>query len=118
MAVRSPPPAGWCSRAPAPARFTALDASSGKELWSAPVQTGVVAAPISYSIDGEQYVAIVVGTGSSWAMIGGDSNMKGYVQRNISRLLVYKLGGTAQLRLCRKSCRCPSIRPQPRPPRR
>jgi mono/diheme cytochrome c family protein len=78
-------------------QFTALDATSGKELWSAPVQTGVVAAPITYSIDNEQYVAIVVGTGSSWAMIGGDSNMKGYLQRNASRLLVYKLGGTVQL---------------------
>jgi alcohol dehydrogenase (cytochrome c)/quinohemoprotein ethanol dehydrogenase len=78
-------------------QFTALDATNGKELWSAPVQTGIVAAPITYSIDGEQYVAIMAGSGSSWAMIGGDSNMKGMVPQNISRLLVYKLGGTAQL---------------------
>ncbi len=78
-------------------QFTALDATSGKELWSSPVQTGIIAAPITYSIDNEQYVAIVAGTGASWALIGGDTNMKGYVQRNISRLLVYKLGGTVQL---------------------
>jgi PQQ-dependent dehydrogenase (methanol/ethanol family) len=77
--------------------FTALDATNGKELWSAPTQTGVIAAPITYSIDGEQYVAIMAGTGSSWALIGGDTNMKGFVQQNISRLLVYKLGGTVQL---------------------
>ncbi|MEJ0100175.1 MAG: PQQ-dependent dehydrogenase, methanol/ethanol family [Pseudomonadota bacterium] len=77
--------------------FTALDATNGKQLWSAPVQTGIVAAPITYSVDGEQYVAIMAGSGSSWALIGGDSNMKGFLPRNISRLLVYKLGGTAQL---------------------
>jgi quinohemoprotein ethanol dehydrogenase len=77
--------------------FTALDAATGQQLWSAATQTGVVAAPMSYSIDGEQYVAIMVGTGSSWAMIGGDSNMKGFVLPNVSRLLVYKLGGKVQL---------------------
>ena len=78
-------------------QFTALDAENGKELWSTPTQTGVVAAPMSYAIDGEQYVAIMAGTGSSWAMIGGDSNMKGFALPNVSRLLVYKLGGTVQL---------------------
>ncbi|HXR50893.1 MAG TPA: PQQ-dependent dehydrogenase, methanol/ethanol family [Steroidobacteraceae bacterium] len=77
--------------------FTALDAATGQQLWSAATQTGVVAAPMSYAIDGEQYVAIMVGTGSSWAMIGGDSNMKGFVLPNVSRLLVYKLGGKVQL---------------------
>jgi alcohol dehydrogenase (cytochrome c)/quinohemoprotein ethanol dehydrogenase len=50
--------------------FTALDATSGAELWSSPAQTGVIAAPVSYAIGDEQYVAIVVGTGGSWAMIG------------------------------------------------
>jgi quinohemoprotein ethanol dehydrogenase len=77
--------------------FTALDAASGKALWSQPTQTGVIAAPISYAIDGEQYVAIMVGTGGSWALIGGDTNMKGYALPNVSRLLVYKLGGSAVL---------------------
>jgi quinohemoprotein ethanol dehydrogenase len=61
------------------------------------VQTGVIAAPITYQIDGEQYVAIMAGTGGSWAMIGGDSNMKGFALPNASRLLVFKLGGDVQL---------------------
>jgi quinohemoprotein ethanol dehydrogenase len=77
--------------------FTALDAASGKQLWSTPTQTGVVAAPMTYEIDGEQYVALMAGTGSSWAMIGGDANMKGFAPQNVSRLLVYKLGGNVQL---------------------
>jgi alcohol dehydrogenase (cytochrome c)/quinohemoprotein ethanol dehydrogenase len=77
--------------------FTALDATNGKELWSTPTETGVIAAPISYAIDGEQYVAVMAGTGSSWALIGGDTNMKGFVQQNVSRLLVYKLDGKTAL---------------------
>jgi PQQ-dependent dehydrogenase (methanol/ethanol family) len=78
-------------------QFTALDATNGKELWTAATQTGIVAAPMSYAIDGEQYVAIMAGTGGSWALIGGDTNMKGYAPTNVSRLLVYRLGGTVQL---------------------
>ncbi len=78
-------------------QFTALDAETGEELWSTHVQTGVIAAPISYEVDGEQYVAIVVGTGGSWGVIAGPTNMKGFALPNVSRLLVFKLGGTAQL---------------------
>jgi alcohol dehydrogenase (cytochrome c)/quinohemoprotein ethanol dehydrogenase len=77
--------------------FTALDAQTGTPLWSSSTQTGVIAAPMSYAIDGKQYVAIMVGTGGSWAMIGGDGNTKGNRLPNISRLLVYAIGGTAQL---------------------
>jgi alcohol dehydrogenase (cytochrome c)/quinohemoprotein ethanol dehydrogenase len=93
-------------------QFTALDAASGKELWSSAVQTGVIAAPISYAIDDEQYVAIMVGTGGSWAMIGGDSNMKGYALPNVSRLLVYKLGGKLQLPAAPEMVR-PPMNPPP-----
>lgn len=78
-------------------QFTALDAETGEQLWSTHAQTGVIAAPISYEIDGEQHVAIMAGTGGSWAVIGGATNMKGYALPNRSRLLVYRLGGTARL---------------------
>jgi alcohol dehydrogenase (cytochrome c)/quinohemoprotein ethanol dehydrogenase len=78
-------------------QFTALDARTGEELWSTEAQTGVIAAPIAYEIDGVQYVAIEVGTGGSWAQVGGDTNMKGYALPNISRLLVYRLGGDVAL---------------------
>lgn len=77
--------------------FTALDAQTGEPLWSSPTQTGVIAAPMMYEVDGKQYVAILVGTGGSWAMFGSADNMKGYKVPNISRLLVYSLGGTAKL---------------------
>jgi quinohemoprotein ethanol dehydrogenase len=60
--------------------------SDGKKLWSVDPQTGVVAAPISYALGGEQYIAQLAGFGS-----------RDYYTSNKSRLLVYKLGGKAQL---------------------
>jgi len=39
----------------------------------------------------------MVGSGGSWRMIGGDQNAKGNTLPNISRLLVYAIGGTAKL---------------------
>jgi alcohol dehydrogenase (cytochrome c)/quinohemoprotein ethanol dehydrogenase len=77
--------------------FTALDAATGASLWSTNVQTGVMAAPMSYDVGGKQYVAIMAGSGGSWGMIGGDANIKGNTLPNISRLLVFAPGGTAQL---------------------
>jgi alcohol dehydrogenase (cytochrome c)/quinohemoprotein ethanol dehydrogenase len=77
--------------------FTALDAATGATLWSSSAHTGIMAAPISYQVDGRQYVAIMVGSGGSWGMIGGDANIKGNSLPNISRLLVFGLGGTATL---------------------
>ncbi|WP_026091114.1 PQQ-dependent dehydrogenase, methanol/ethanol family [Blastomonas sp. AAP53] len=77
--------------------FVAYDSANGKPLWTFPAQTGVVAAPMTYSIDGEQYVAVLAGWGGAWAITAGVlSDMSGPV-RNISRLLVFKLGGKAKL---------------------
>ena len=95
--MRLRPPAGWCFRAPAWGEFTALDAATGAPLWSSQAQTGIMAAPISYEVGGKQYVAIMVGSGGSWGMIGGDANIKGNNLPNISRLLVFGLGGTAKV---------------------
>jgi quinohemoprotein ethanol dehydrogenase len=67
-------------------RFVAYDARSGKELWSIEAQTGVVAAPSSFELDGEQYIAEEVGYG-----------LAPYGSSNQSRLLVFKLGGTVKL---------------------
>ncbi|HEV7632406.1 MAG TPA: PQQ-dependent dehydrogenase, methanol/ethanol family, partial [Steroidobacteraceae bacterium] len=60
--------------------------TDGQKLWSTDPQTGIVAAPISYEIGGEQYIAQLAGYGS-----------RDYYTGNRSRLLVYKLGGTARL---------------------
>ena len=79
-------------------RFVAYDAGTGEELWASDAQTGIVAAPITYSIDGEQYVAVVAGWGGILPLLIGElSWVDDKPQVNRSRVLVYKLGGTAQL---------------------
>lgn len=77
--------------------FNAYAADAGKQLWTFPAQTGVVAAPITYTIGKDQYVAVLAGWGGVWAVAPGVlSDLSGPV-RNISRLLVFKIGGTAKL---------------------
>jgi alcohol dehydrogenase (cytochrome c)/quinohemoprotein ethanol dehydrogenase len=78
-------------------RFVAYHSADGRELWSTDAQTGVVAAPATYSIDGEQYIAVLAGWGGAWALSPGVLSTKSGVIRNVSRLLVFKLGGTAKL---------------------
>lgn len=74
----------------------AYDAASGAELWSQDTQTGVMAAPITYAIEGEQYVAVAVGFGGGFAAEGGVV-AHGWKIPNIPRVLVYKLGASLTL---------------------
>ena len=78
--------------------FSAYDAADGSKLWSFPAQTGIVAPPITYTVAGEQYVAVLAGWGGAYAISadGGLVNDQGPVQ-NISRLLVFKLGADGAL---------------------
>ncbi len=56
-------------------------------MWrSLDTQTGVVAAPISYEVNGEQYIAVVAGRSNSQ-----------YYAPDYSRLLVFKVGADLQL---------------------
>jgi quinohemoprotein ethanol dehydrogenase len=54
-------------------RFLALRASDGHKLWEYHTGSGVIAAPITYSIDGVQYVTIIAGWGGAFALVGGDA---------------------------------------------
>ena len=44
-------------------RFLAYDAKTGKELWKFQTGSGINASPITYELDGKQYVAILSGLG-------------------------------------------------------
>jgi quinohemoprotein ethanol dehydrogenase len=77
--------------------FVAYRADSGERLWSLPTQTGVVAAPMTYQVDGVQYVAVLAGWGGVFPLVAGELAEKSGKQTNVSRLLVYKLGGTVSL---------------------
>ena len=74
----------------------AFAADSGEKLWSFPTQTGVVAPPMTYSVDGEQYISINAGWGGAFALVFGE-----YVQAeslpNVSRVLTFKLDAKGEL---------------------
>ncbi len=44
-------------------KFHALDASTGKLLWEFPTNSGILAPPVSFMLDGKQYIAVVSGWG-------------------------------------------------------
>jgi quinohemoprotein ethanol dehydrogenase len=75
--------------------FRAYDAATGDELWEFIAQSGVVAAPVTYSIDGEQYIAVLAGRGGAFSLIGG-IEPKSPTPRH-SRVLVFKLGAQQNL---------------------
>jgi quinohemoprotein ethanol dehydrogenase len=52
-------------------RFVAYAADTGKTLWTTHTGTGVIAAPITYAIDGVQYVSVMAGWGGAFALVGG-----------------------------------------------
>ncbi len=74
-------------------RFSAYDARTGAKLWSASVQADVVAAPSTYTIAGVQYVALLVGARG----LPPGQPRTSESSANNSRLVVFKLGGTAEL---------------------
>ncbi len=50
----------------------AADAKTGKVLWQFQTGSGVVAAPITWEMDGEQYIAVVSGWGGAVPLWGGE----------------------------------------------
>ena len=76
--------------------FAAYRADTGEQLWSTSAQTGIVASPVTYEIDGEQYVSVLAGWGGSLALSGGDVAAAAG-QSNVSRILTYKLGSEGTL---------------------
>ena len=77
--------------------FAAYSADKGEKLWSFPAQTGVIAAPMSFSAGGEQFVAILAGWGGGIDTANDLIARKGGNTRNISRLLVFRLGASGRL---------------------
>lgn len=78
------------------AHFAAYDAKTGERKWQFFTQTGVGAAPITYELDGEQYVAVAAGWGGAYVLGFGGVLPTGSAAK-IGRVMVFKLGGKAEL---------------------
>ena len=72
----------------------AFDAKTGKELWKFQTGSGVVAPPVTWEQDGQQYVSVVSGWGGAVPLWGGDVAKKvNYLQQG-GMVWVFKIYGT------------------------
>lgn len=47
----------------------AFNAATGEHLWQSSVGTGIIASPVTYEVDGRQFVSIAVGWGGVYGLI-------------------------------------------------
>lgn len=52
--------------------FKAFHAETGEELWKFQVGTGIISPPVTWEMDGEQYIGVTAGYGGAVPLWGGD----------------------------------------------
>lgn len=77
-------------------RFMALDARTGTPLWQFQTGSGIIGSPITYELDGTQYIAVPSGG------IGGDMGFY-YSAPKAGNIFVFALDGGGPARLGQKS---------------
>ena len=70
------------------------DAYTGEKLKEIFTGTGIMAAPVSYSLDGEQYISVMAGYGGA-PMCCYPADAVFHQYENVGRILTFKLGGVA-----------------------
>jgi len=76
-------------------QFHAFDAQTGKTLWSFPVGSGILAAPSTVEIDGNQLILVAAGSGTT-SSVGFAPRLSGS-SNGPARLLAFSLKGSADL---------------------
>ena len=71
--------------------LVAYDAATGKDLWRQNVKGGIMAPPVTYEIDGEQYLTVASGWGGAYALAAGFLFDKA-VPQVLGRVITFKLG--------------------------
>ena len=54
----------------------AFNAKTGEKLWEYRTSSGIIAPPITYKINGEQYIAVTSGLGGAYINLSGDPQLK------------------------------------------
>lgn len=74
-------------------RFVAYNATTGDTLKELDIGTGIVAAPMSFMINDEQFIAVMAGYGG---VVSGafHHDTAPYRYQNLGRIIVFKLGGS------------------------
>jgi quinohemoprotein ethanol dehydrogenase len=71
-------------------------ATDGKQLWTFDTGTGIMAPPVTYQVDGVQYVSLLAGWGGSRGLSNDPS--RGPMKPGYGRILTFVLGGNAVLK--------------------
>ncbi|MBV1880516.1 MAG: PQQ-dependent dehydrogenase, methanol/ethanol family [Pseudomonadales bacterium] len=87
--------------------LVAYSASTGKEVWSYNAKHGIIAPPITYQIDGEQYITVMAGFGGSVGLSFSITIEDIPVNHSTGRVLTFKLGGNEKLAISEDVKRTP-----------
>jgi len=71
-------------------------ATDGKQLWAFDTGTGIMAPPVTYQVDGVQYVSVLAGWGGSRGL--SNDPKRGPMKPGYGRILTFMLGGTASFK--------------------
>jgi len=78
--------------------FVAYQAETGEQLWTMDLGSGISAPPITYSIDGKQYISLLVGWGGAGLITGTLAAQHGWAyKKHPRRLLTFVLDGAAPM---------------------
>jgi quinohemoprotein ethanol dehydrogenase len=76
--------------------LAAYRATDGMQVWQFDAGTGIIAPPVTYSVDGTQYITVMAGWGGSPALFNAPGS--GVVKPGYGRIVTFTLGGTATLK--------------------
>jgi quinohemoprotein ethanol dehydrogenase len=78
--------------------LSAYDTDNGEKLWTFNTYISMLAPPITYEIDGEQYVTILAGTGGAGEnFVGYTNETAAFKYGNFNKLLAFKLDANVKL---------------------
>jgi len=77
--------------------FKAYAADTGKELWSFPAQAGITSAPITYEVNGRQYVSILAGIATTAGLVSSQMGLSVDYYTQARRVLTFALDGKATI---------------------
>lgn len=76
--------------------LVAYDAANGTELWRYHLKGGGIAPPVTYELDGEQYLAIATGWGGAYGLSAGFA-FDQTIENNVGQVIAFKLGATGEI---------------------
>ncbi len=77
-------------------QFAAYRADTGELVWEFQTNIGIIAPPVTYAVDGEQYIAVIAGWGGTFGLSSGVPRHRDNVLIE-GRILAFKLGGKTLL---------------------